>query len=203
METTSHMLMGRLLLAYVQKQYGMTLDSRNFLLGNVLPDYLPSFLSRPHFLKYGTDHVRRLIQRLSGRLPAPGAPNGRLARYSRRLGMLCHFYTDFFCYAHCAHFPPGLKRHIGYERELTLFFQEHYEALLAQPLVARTRRTPDIEARFNRLQSAYLASEHTYLNDIAYAFYACVDVIAAVCRCGIAGEAGVRVRGKEAGVASL
>ena len=173
--------MARLLFAYAQRQCAR-LHEKNFILGNVLPDYLPTFVSRPHFLKYCTGYVQKTRAWLLERYPSGNASSPAMARYSRRLGMLCHLYTDFFCYAHCAQFPPGLKRHLEYEQALTLFFEQNYEAFLARPMIASAHCAPDLQAQFERLQAAYLAAERGYLSDIAYAFFACAQLIAAVCR---------------------
>ena len=174
--------MGKLLLDYTQERYGVELNERSFLLGNVLPDYLPTFLSRPHFLKHCEDHVQKLIDKLLNCYPSGDARERARKRFSRRLGILCHFYTDFFCYAHCEHFPGGLRLHRAYELELREFFRQHFEALQAQPLEVNARPADDIHTQFENLQAAYMDSPGGYLYDIAYGFFACVQLIMGLCR---------------------
>lgn len=181
MKKSSHILMGKLLLDYTQSQCGVALNKRSFLLGNVLPDYLPTFLSRPHFLKNCEAHVQKLIEKLLDRYPTEDARERARKRYSRRLGMLCHFYTDFFCYAHSARFSGGLRLHRAYELGLREFFLQHFEALQARPMEVSTNPASDIRAQFEDLQAAYLGAPGEYLHDIAYGFFACVQLIAAIC----------------------
>jgi hypothetical protein len=48
-DTYSHILMGRVLCGYLEKHCGIRLERKSFVLGNVLPDYVPSFLLKPQF----------------------------------------------------------------------------------------------------------------------------------------------------------
>lgn len=177
--------MGKLLLDYMQTQYGLELNERSFLLGNILPDCLPTFLSRPHFWKHCEGHVHKLIEKLIDCYPAGDARERARRRYARRLGILCHFYTDFFCYAHCEHFPGGLRSHRAYELELREFFREHFAALQTQPPEVSASLASDIGAQFADLQAAYMDSPAGYLVDIAYGFFACVQLIVSMCSGGV------------------
>ncbi len=193
MKKTSHLLMGGLLLEYAEQYFQVALDRRRFLLGNVLPDYLPSFLSRPHFLKYSTDHVKKLTQKLLLRLPLSFEPQKRRARYALRLGMLCHFYTDFFCHAHSPRFKEDPRKHTAYEIALARYFRENYDSIQELTVLARAEEglsADEMFARFERLQERYLKAEQTLLNDIVFGFYACVELIVMLAQsaAGMAGK---------------
>ena len=192
MKKTSHLLMGRLLLEYAEKHFGVTLNERRFLLGNVLPDYLPSFLSRPHFLKYSTDHVKKLTQKLVLRIPLAYESRKRRAKYVLRLGMLCHFYTDFFCHAHSPRFHAGPAKHTMYESALAQYFRENYESLRELTVLANAEAGMDaaeIFARFELLQEKYMEAEQAFLQDIMFGFYACVELIMMLARSAVGMEA--------------
>ncbi|HWR24501.1 MAG TPA: zinc dependent phospholipase C family protein [Feifaniaceae bacterium] len=180
MKKTSHLLMGRLLFEYLEQHFQVALSRRRFLLGNVLPDYLPSFLSRPHFLKYSTGHVKKLTRKLLLRFPLAFESEKRRAKYVLRLGMLCHFYTDFFCHAHSPRFKEGPRRHAAYESTLALYFGDNYERIKELGVLAKAGECADAEeifARFERLQQRYLKAEQAFLNDIVFGLYACVELI--------------------------
>ena len=184
--------MGRLLIEYAEKNFGVALNERRFLLGNVLPDYLPSFLSRPHFLKYSNDHVKKLTQKLLLRLPLAYETEKRRAKYAMRLGMLCHFYTDFFCHAHSPRFRLGPAKHTMYESELAQYFRDNYDSLKELTVMASVDdgfTAEEIFARFERLQQAYLEAEQAFLHDIVFGFYACVELIAMLARSAVGIEA--------------
>ncbi len=185
MKKTSHLLMGRLLMEYAEQHFGVAFSERRFLLGNVLPDYLPSFLSRPHFLKYSTEHVKKLTQKLLLRLPLSFETEKRRARYALRLGMLCHFYTDFFCHAHSPRFRFGPRVHTIYEIGLARYFRENYDSIRELTILAKAEEGLDAEeifARFERLQQKYLEAEQSFINDIVFGFYACVELIVMLAR---------------------
>lgn len=185
MKKTSHLLMGRLLLEYIEQHFGVALSERRFLFGNVLPDYLPSFLSRPHFLKYSTEHVKKLTQKLLLRLPLAYETQKRRAKYALRLGMLCHFYTDFFCHAHSPRFRFGPRVHTIYEIGLARYFRENYDSIKELSILANPGEGLSVEeifARFEALQQKYLAVEQSFFNDITFGFYACVELIALLAR---------------------
>lgn len=189
MNSASHILMGRLVRQYVQEHYGIGLDERNFLLGNVLPDYLPSFLTRPHFLRYNAGHVRKLMRNLISGLSSPEKKTPKRSRHSLALGVICHFYTDFFCYAHSPYFRQGLRKHAEYEERLDQYFKQSIEKLCRLSVIipaAQYSCVQDIYARFEKLQSSYRAAERAFSSDLVYAFYACVDVIVALTGCAAA-----------------
>ena len=176
MNTSSHILMGGFLSEYVERHYDIRLDRKSFLLGNVLPDYCPSFLVRPHYLKNNAVHVQNILRLLlSGH---SSARNDK--RRSRLLGILCHFYADFFCYAHSERFPGSLSEHIAYENSLHRYFTEHLEQLSfirftvqAQP----AEESDGIYRQFETLHSGYLLSHLSFGNDLMYAMMACIDLI--------------------------
>jgi hypothetical protein len=77
MKTESHVLIGHIVLDYVKAQFGIVLDERNFVRGNVLPDRRITFLTRPHFLKYNASLVQRKIYRLLNNKIDGGAVGGQ------------------------------------------------------------------------------------------------------------------------------
>ena len=50
--------------------------------------------------------------------------------YSMRLGLMCHFICDYFCFAHNADFTGSLTQHITYERDLDEYLRENCKELL-------------------------------------------------------------------------
>ncbi len=177
MNTASHVLMGRFLIEYLQEHYDVRLNQKSFLLGNILPDYCPSFLARPHFLKNNIKFVQNTIRNLLDS-DQVSASNDR--KYSRHLGVVCHFYADFFCYAHSDSFGGNLRRHIAYENDLHHFFQQHYDLLYSLRFITAPVFNADVQtvyAQFDRLHSSYLLSRPSYGNDLAYAVLACVDAL--------------------------
>lgn len=182
MNTESHILMGKFLCGYVGSHYGISLNQRSFVLGNVLPDYCPSFLTSPHYLKNNSSYVQHVIRAVT---PLTSfACNDK--KRSRLLGILCHFYADFFCFAHNSGFTGGLYEHIAYEKELYHFFRENFQQIVPIRFVSRPipgARPEEIYRQFESLHSSYLLSRPSLGNDLLYAMMACIDAIVLTCGC--------------------
>ena len=187
MNTASHILMGKFLCRYAEENYGVRLEETSFVLGNVLPDYSPSFFVRHHYLDRSGVHVQRMIRHLQARQTS--------AEYDRRcsklLGYICHFYADFFCYAHSDAFTGSFTEHMEYESELYRYFQENRERLgevrFLEP-AETLRRGEGLFDRFEGLHDTYLRSQVSYGNDLLYAMMACIDLIVLSSRCAAAEE---------------
>jgi len=187
MNTSSHILMGKFLSEYVETHYKIHLERKSFLLGNVLPDYCPSFLIRPHYLKNNAVHVRHILRLLLSRHSS--VCNDK--RSSRLLGILCHFYADFFCYAHSDCFPGNLSEHIAYENRLHRYFTKNMEQLSSIRFMAQAapaKGADGIYRQFESLHSGYLVSHLSFGNDLLYAMTACIDLIVLPSGCATAEE---------------
>ena len=191
MNKSSHILMGRFLYQYAERHYKIRLEPRSYILGNILPDYSPSFLIRPHFLKNNAAHVQNIIRLLLSRHPS--AYNDK--KYSRLLGVLCHFYADFFCHVHREDFTGSLSEHFAYEKKLNRYFMENLNRFgslhfITQPVPVT--RAEDIYRRFETLHSGYLLSHSSFGNDLMYAMIACIDLIVMItgytAESGLAGD---------------
>lgn len=175
MNTHSHILMGRLLCRYMERQFDICLDRKSFVLGNILPDYVPSFLLRPHFTKNNPSHIQRTIRLLTSNdcLRNP-------KRTSRMLGVLCHFYCDSLCFAHNNAFTGSVSEHVKYEKRLHEYFVGNLRQTSALRFIIQP--TPSIRAsslyrQYKRVHESYRLSRPTFANDILYSMMACIEAI--------------------------
>lgn len=120
MNSPNHILIGTIVYEYLYKKYGIVLDKQSFLKGNTCPDHGISFL-RPHRMRY----CNRMIQKKTAKL-CNGDLNIVSAKASKKFGILCHYYADFFCCAHTPQFSGNLKAHVRHEDELLRFMSENY-----------------------------------------------------------------------------
>ncbi len=182
MNTSSHILMGGFLQQYMGDHYGIRLDRRSYILGNVMPDYCPSFLLRPHYLRNNAAHVRSILRILLARRPSAFDDK----RYSRLLGILCHFYADFFCHAHSDSFEGNLSDHIAYEKKLHRYFEENLERFRSLRFIAQPQPVGGAEGvygQFEALHSCYLLSRTSLGNDLLFTMTACVELIVLAAEC--------------------
>ncbi len=185
MNTYSHILMGRFLCRYVERHFDIQLDRGSFILGNVLPDYSPSFLLRPHFVKNNIMHIQKTIRLLTRQNAS--AYNSK--RNSRLLGILCHFYADSLCYAHNDGFTGGLSGHIQYEKRQYGYFMEHLRQINSFRFVVQKafdKETGGLYRRFEKLHASYLLTRPSFANDLSYTIMACIEAIVLACGCAAA-----------------
>lgn len=180
MKSASHHAMGYLLFTTLEQE-GVILDREQFVLGNLLPDYLPELILAPHF----TNKCQREIalftavltaQRVSCKAELP--PD-----YSLRLGILCHYITDYFCFAHSRDFQQNLARHSSYEQALDDYFRDHYsaeECLLPSAVDWRATSAKEAAQEIFRIKRDYKNAERCFQTDVQYAFSVCLGAIRAM-----------------------
>ena len=183
MNTFSHIIMGRLLCRYVKENHGVLLDQTGFITGNCLPDYQITLITRPHYMRHCLEYVQRETADLA-HSPQRSAWIDR--QFSRRLGILCHYYADFFCFAHNDHFTKNLAVHVRYESALHRFLTEKQEAYQNMRLVSETdigTAPADINDTFLRHHKSYAGLFPCYESDILCALQTCAHVVVSVTRC--------------------
>jgi len=189
MNTLSHVTLGEYILDFLTSQYGLELHRSSFLMGNILPDCQLSFMTRPHQAEYWQEYLHSLVEKLLQE-KADGRRFSRL--YSLRLGVLCHFYTDFFCYTHNAAFSGTSREHLRYEWDIHRRLQKGVLLVPSDPLdVARCRNTtPEIvSAVFQKLHREYTENiGPSEGRDIRYTLRACVDAVSRIALCSAALE---------------
>ncbi|MCL2067618.1 MAG: zinc dependent phospholipase C family protein [Treponema sp.] len=87
------------------KESGHIIHEKLFLLGNLFPDLIHSYLWCPHRYKQSREFIRKKLDKLKKR--------PRL--FSFQLGILAHYICDYFCYPHSARYESGFIQHILYE----------------------------------------------------------------------------------------
>lgn len=179
MNSFSHIMIGSLLHKYIKDLNGVELHWASFIYGNLLPDFKPSYKMLPHEPESWERYIKSEINKLSShrqRHPDFG-PN-----YSRRLGIICHFYADFLCHPHTDAFEGGTYQHMKYEWELFRYKRKNLDAL-KQPLgscMAEGFAGKKIYARFEALYEDYLQLEPCYENDAVYTLRACADLVSLI-----------------------
>ena len=99
-----HHKIGKKVCAELQ-ELGCTIHENLFLLGNLFPDIIQSYIWRRHEYQHSREYVRRKLDKLKKR--------PRL--FSFHLGVLAHYICDYFCYPHSSGYDKGFFNHIRYE----------------------------------------------------------------------------------------
>lgn len=173
MNSPNHVLIGCVIYEYLREKYGITLKKSSFLKGNTCPDHGISFF-RPHRMKY----CSRMVQKKTAKLFGGGRPINR--RNSKRIGILCHYYSDFFCCAHDPRFSGSLREHRRYENRLLCFMSEHYDAFRRidyVPDAVKPETAREISARMNLLLCGRPTAEGDYEAELFCAIRACSELV--------------------------
>lgn len=83
-----------------------------FYVGSILPDCIPSFITRRHNINETFQIVQKKIRKLTDDLKA-----GKKIRtkQARNLGEITHYIADYFTFPHNAEYSEGFKAHCSYE----------------------------------------------------------------------------------------
>ncbi|MCI8756255.1 MAG: zinc dependent phospholipase C family protein [Oscillospiraceae bacterium] len=175
MNCFSHITMGRYLYQYFRDNMDIRLKKRTFVLWNVMPDLAPSLLRLSHFKKDIYDLVMEKAQYLA-REGASLSPS----QFSKQMGILCHFMSDFFCYAHAEYFDGGKIAHFKYEIGMQLFGYRNREMLHAVDLISHAAAVDQSLALYeqiNKLHEQYREIAPSWAVDFIYSLTACVDLM--------------------------
>jgi len=177
MKATSHFAMAHLLHAALQKR-GIFLNRIAFVYGNIAPDYTPAMWVAPHFSKHCSKMQAELLGELS---QLPLSSTGRIgSEYSKKLGFMCHFLCDYFCFAHNDDFSGGIKQHMSYEDELDAYLRKNCLSIFDLDGKAEVGTYASSQRLFDgteKLKAAYFAIGHSTKNDLTFAFNACISSI--------------------------
>ena len=178
MNKSSHVLIGRLLCRRLCEEYGVFLDTEGFLIGSILPDIRVSFLTRPHFLK---NHRESMVRRIDSILMYDRQSSAYFGRgFSTELGMLCHYYADFLCFAHSGAYRGGILDHMQYEKDLHRYLAGRpFDAagVAYVPMPPEEMTAADIFGRFLELHGSYAHTEPSFENDVAQSLKACTEAL--------------------------
>ena len=87
------------------KESGLYIHEKLFLLGNLFPDLIHSYLWCRHEYKHSREFIQKKLDKIKKR--------PRL--FSFHMGVLAHYICDYFCYPHSNCYEKGLIQHILYE----------------------------------------------------------------------------------------
>jgi len=87
------------------KELGNHIHEKSFLLGNLYPDLVHSYIWRRHEYQHSREYIRKKLNML----------RKKPWLFSFHLGVLTHYICDYFCYPHSIGYDKGLIPHILYE----------------------------------------------------------------------------------------
>ena len=111
MKLANHQKMGIEIFNTMVKN-NMPLKKSSFLLGNLWPDLMFSFIITPHNYSVTSSYISRLAEKL-----LDYKEDSQPIILSFYLGVITHYICDYFCFTHNDIFKGGVRQHCLYEKK--------------------------------------------------------------------------------------
>lgn len=179
----SHIIVGELIYEHLKNERSIVLEKQSFLKGNIIPDFSYYAIAHPHFMKLSLGFVQAEIEALSNTY-MKSAYIG--SDYSYRLGIVCHYYADFFCYAHSSSYKQIIVNHLKYEHLLYEHFLNCLDSIakIASLFSGDISKAPEeINNKTLRLHAQYSQLTPSYDNDLLFTLKACMETAVSLVFC--------------------
>lgn len=151
-----------------------------FIVGSILPDCKPSFVTTKHNMEETFDMVQAFISQLT----EDSADYKRISTaYCRKLGEVTHYLADYFTFPHNTVFKGNIRAHCMYEKELKFALRAYIQSgeVYVNKRIAGSFETADELCEFVRdLHTQYLKSKKTVESDCRYIVALCHIVVAGI-----------------------
>lgn len=197
MRKKSHICLGSYL---VETAYASELKNHRkaFLLGSILPDCRPSFVTKKHEYNGTYEEVRESIRRLTVDCNLL-LRNHRV--YCRRMGEVIHYVADYFTYPHNSCYPGTLKDHCRYENELKHYLRAYIQSGQAekdQHVFYQFYSVEELFAYIEACHEEYMKDVHSVEQDALYITRVCSQVVSGIYQLLHQKEEAARHAGREA-----
>jgi hypothetical protein len=175
----SHISLAKYLIATMDVQE-LSHYRKAFILGNILPDCKPSFITRKHEFDGTFEEVKERIKDLTEDCDVYSR-NKRV--YWRNLGQITHYLADYFTFPHNSNYDGSLKDHCSYEQELKLLLKEYIisgKAAMDREELVEIQSVEDLFRFIERKHTEYLEFKSNVSKDIQYILSVCHQIVYSV-----------------------
>lgn len=128
--TETHKLIGTKVYEHINNSYGIELNYDKLVWGSTAPDILPKYKLYRHYYENSIDYIILRIAKLiiiNRFLDFTNCNYIDLKSFSRDIGIISHYLSDFTCLAHADRwtFLKSLIKHVKYENELNEYSKNH------------------------------------------------------------------------------
>lgn len=181
MRKKSHISLSRFLVVNMNKEE-LLKHRKAFYFGSILPDCMPSFLTRRHTFDETFFIVRKEIENL---IESHSINNEINSKFCRKLGVVTHYIADYFTFPHNKNFTGSLKDHCKYEKILKHKLREHvhtFECKRERLTETRFKTLDELFAFIHEVHQRYLMKLSEVKKDIQYIVDICFEVVDAIIR---------------------
>ncbi len=153
---------------------------KSFYIGSILPDCVPSFITRKHNIEETFEILKEEILKITDNYDMD---RGMTGYYTRHLGVVTHYIADYFTFPHNNIFKGSLKEHCTYERDLKLAFKSYVksdEAVRRREKSAIFKSVDEILKFIIEMHEEYLKAIKVIKVDCMYIVELCHKVVDAI-----------------------
>lgn len=177
----THTLISEKLYEYINENYGIELNQKMLNWGSIAPDILPKYKLYRHYYDNSIDYIIMRIAKIifiNRFLDFNNASFINLKIFSRDLGIISHYLSDFTCRAHADRweFPKSLVKHLKYEIDLNEYAKIHEFKDVSLNLTLNLpeannifKELSNIKANIEKVVLKYLSLETNFSNDLDFA----------------------------------
>lgn len=142
----------------------MYLDRMSFIYGNIKPDLEKELREKSHRYEDTIHYVMEKIQNLTDLELSKN-------EFSKELGVICHFISDFFCTYHKKKYEKeNIFKHLLYETKLHIYLKNKIKKRETFLFEKKDNEIIyDLRKMVIKMHEEYMSKEHTKDNDIIFA----------------------------------
>lgn len=151
-----------------------------FYIGSILPDCVPSFITRKHCIEDTFEILKAEIIKITDDYEMN---RGITGYYCRHLGVITHYLADYFTFPHNHIFDGSLREHCSYENELKFAFRAYVKSEEAKRVreINGTSHTVDAICKvIKEMHEEYLKAMKVIKIDCMYIVELCHKVVDAI-----------------------
>ena len=161
----------------VERETGIRINTIGFVYGNLKPDISIPLLRIPHFmhksLQFVLSEITELLKYDVNKI------SGCSMEFSKRLGIVIHYLSDFFCHVHDSEYHGSMIRHYFYEVKLFIYsrLNRHMFASFRYtryPILSITQAS--ILNSVEKLHAKYRSKSPSFDRDIIYTLRMCTSL---------------------------
>lgn len=168
---------------YLMNSNGMEclqLHKKAFYIGSILPDCIPSFITRRHSIEETIDILKKEIDKITENYDSE---RGLSSYFCRHLGIITHYVADYFTFPHNKTYPGNIKDHCAYEKDLKHAIREYVasdEAKRVREKNGLFKDSDEIISFIKKMHKEYLGLINVVKLDCEYIVELCHKVVDAI-----------------------
>lgn len=177
MNASSHMHVSAIIRRQLKSEFGIYLPAAVFTYANCRPDFSVKYKKIPHYKPYMYDIIKQELRDLA----SCDKSKFNSVVLADKLGVICHFICDFFCYAHTEKFEGTLMEHLKYESQLNRYIKKRRMVCSDVDFLIDVDLNTSVEDLLSSLDQRYedyIGLDASLGFDMVCAVQACVEISA-------------------------